>query len=58
MQGVVTLRIKQYGENQLPVLNGKPEFLHKILGFVTPYKRGVATICNKQYGQYQVSAIQ
>jgi hypothetical protein len=36
MQGVMSLRIKQYREYRLPALNGRPEFLQEIHILVTP----------------------
>jgi hypothetical protein len=58
MRGVVTLRIKQYGEYRLPVLKGRPEFLHKIYTFLTPgNKQRVATLSIKLHREYQLSAI-
>jgi hypothetical protein len=51
MWGVMTLHIKQYGEYQLPALNGRPEFLQKIHTFLTPhceqYKESQLSVVNK-----------
>jgi hypothetical protein len=46
MGGIMTLRI------------GRPEFLQKIHTLLTPRcMQGVATLCSKQYKEYQLSAI-
>jgi hypothetical protein len=56
--GSMTLRSKQSEEYRHPAWNGRPEFLQKIQTFVTPRcEREVATLCSKQYGEYQLSAI-
>jgi hypothetical protein len=51
MQGVVTLRIEQYREYRLSIINGSPKFLHIIYTFVTP-----CYTC-KQCGESQLSVI-
>jgi hypothetical protein len=47
----MTLCIKQYGEYQLPALNGRPEFLQKIHAFLTPrceqYEESQLSVVNK-----------